>query len=116
MERGRRRGRGGGKALKSALGLIQTLPDGSSDDDFTFPSGDPPCFMSAGGCLCPLDWLSRGLKPWWKLTKLYWAVLVYGGTRVCGALITLGKNRDLSKYFISSVIYYQYEAKSTSLH
>lgn len=61
--------------------------------------------MSVGDCLGPLDWFSSGPEPWWRLTKLYGAVPGHGGTRVCGALTTLGKNRDFSKYFISSVIY-----------
>lgn len=51
-------------------------------------------------------WIGRsGLKPSWWLTKLYWAVPVYWGMRVCGVLTAPGKNRDFSKYFVSSVIY-----------
>lgn len=90
MGEGERRGRGGGKALSFAPGLTQTLSKGSSDAVFAFPSGDPPCSISVGDCLCPLDWFSSGLKPRWRLNKLYWAVPVYGSTRVCGALPALG--------------------------
>lgn len=51
MGEGERRGRGGGKALRSAPGLTQTLSKGSSDAGFAFPSGDPPCSMSVGDSL-----------------------------------------------------------------
>lgn len=75
-------GRGRGKALASVPDLTETPPAESSDAGFAFPSGGAPCSMSVEDCLCPLDWFSSGLKPWWRLTKLCWAEPVYGGTRV----------------------------------
>lgn len=48
VEAGERRESCGGKALRSAVGLAQTLSEESSDAGFAFPSGDPPCSVSVG--------------------------------------------------------------------